>query len=868
MVLFPITVWAKQEPTLAVFPFALYSQEDLSHLKKGIPDLIEKQLRQEGVATSGLSAKAALGVLQEPITVEVARKALRELNAQYAVFGSISKIGNMVSVDSTLVSSDLAKKPLSFFESGAGLENLPKIIEKVARDIALVVLEKEKIVEITVTGNKRIESNAILAAIRIKPGDAYSPQAFDKELKAIYALGYFEDVSIHVEDVAGGKKVRFDVVEKPSIKKVTITGNKEVKTDKALEAMNLKPYSILNSDKIAAGIEAIKDLYRKEGYLNTTINYKLEPQPDQSVVVALTVEEGKKILIKKIEFVGNKALSNKQLRKQMETKKKNWLSWITSAGRLDMAKLRNDVDRITNFYFNNGYIQAKVGEPDVQFKEDGIYINIPVEEGPQFKIGEVKLEGDFIKPQEELAKVLEVKKEEIYNRELIRKDISALRDIYTDCGYAYAEIDPLVSIKPEGRLANVTYQIRQGNKMYIERISISGNRKTRDKVIRRELQLEEGGLFSSSALRKGNEKLNRLDYFETVEMTPGPGSDETKLNLKVEVAEKKTGSFSIGAGYSSQDGVMGIFDITQANFRGRGQTLSARGQVGGRNQRFSIMFNEPWMFDIPLSTTFELYNWIRIYDDFDKDSTGGSISASYPIWESLKVTMKYGYEEARVTDIDENASIIIKDQLGKSSTSAVTTGLHWDTRDKVFITTRGQDHTISVEYAGTPLGGSNAFTKYVLSTGWYFPLFWNTVGYVSGRIGYITEDKKGGLPIYEKFFLGGISSLRGFKTYEVSPRDAASGDHIGGTKMLLANLEYRFPIIKSGGLWGEFFFDTGNVYADSDSYDLSNLRKSVGMGIRWYSPMGPLRLVYGINLNPEPDENKSVFDFSIGGFFD
>jgi outer membrane protein insertion porin family len=868
MALFPVTVWANQEPTLVVLPFALHSQEDLSHLKKGIPDLLERQLQHEGVVTSDASAKAALGALEEPITIETARSALPALNAQYAVFGSISKIGNMVSVDVTLVGSAPGRKPFSFFESGTGLENLPKIIEKVARNIALIVLEKVRIVEITVTGNKRIESSAVLAAIKIKPGDVYSPEDIDKELKAVYALGYFEDVSVDVEDIPGGKKIWFQVVEKPSIKEVTITGNKEVKTDKALEAMNIKPYSILNADKISAGIEAIKDLYRKEGYLNAKIDYKLEPQPDQSVVVALTVEEGNKVLVKKVEFQGNKSFSTKQLRKQMETKKKGWLSWITGSGKLDMAKLRNDVDRITSFYFNNGYIQAKVGEPDVRFEEDAIYVTIPVDEGPKFNFGEVTLEGDFIKPQEELAKVLQAKKDEVYNRELVRKDIASLRDIYADQGYAYAEIDPLVSIDPEHRLANITYQLRKANKMYIERISVTGNRKTRDKVIRRELQLEEGSQFSSGALRKSNEKLHRLDYFETVEITPIPGSDDTKLNLRVDVAEKKTGSFSIGAGFSSQDGLIGIFDITQANFRGLGQTISGRGQVGGRNQRFSVLFNEPWTFDIPLSTTYEVYNWLRQYEDFDKDSTGGSISASYPIWHILKANVKYLYEDAEVTDIDEDASTIIKDQEGPSTTSSVTLGLRWDSRDKTFITTRGQDHFISVEHAGTPFGGSNAFTKYILGTGWYFPLFWGTVGYASGKIGYVSEDEEGGLPLYEKFYLGGINSLRGFQTYEVSPKDAATGDRIGGDKMLLFNLEYRFPVLQKGGLWGEIFLDAGNVYADSDTYDLSNVRKSVGLGMRWYSPMGPLRIVYGVNLNPEEDEDKTVFDFTMGGAFE
>ena len=858
-----MVAWAAPQPRLVVLPFSVYSQEDLSYLKKSIPRLLEERLEAERI-------KIVHPVIEDrpgAVSVEWARDMVYQTAVDYSVFGSVSKIGNNVSVDAVLVSAEEGRKPVSVYEVGMGLENLTKILDEVAMKLVSIIYQKELVASVTVSGNRRIEADAILKEITTKSGEVFSLKKLDSDLKAIYKLGFFEEVAIGVEDSEAGKRVEFKVLEKPSISSITISGNEHVKDDEALEAINIKPYSILDLGKITDGIEAVKELYRQKGYLNINISYTIEEDKERTVVVLLDVDEGEKAYIREIRFTGNESFSDKKLRGEMQTSTKGLLSWIFHSGKLEWETLNQDVDRISSFYYNNGYIRAKVGEPQVEVEEDSIFITIPINEGPQYKIASVGLEGDFVKPVQELTQSLETKSDIIYNRELIQKDILSLRDIYADFGYAFAEIDPSIEINDEEKVVHITYQITRGKKIFFERITVVGNTKTRDKVIRRELQVTEGSQFSSRKLRKSSEKLNRLDFFETVDLATSEGSDDSKLNLRIEVTEKKTGTFSIGAGFSSADGLIGLFDVSQRNFLGRGQELTLAGQVGGKNQRFSLNFTEPWTFDTRLTTSAEAYNWVRSFIDYDKDAFGGSIQGSYPIWRDLRASLKYRYESAKVTDVADDAAQIIKDQEGRTTTSSVTFGVRWDSRDKVFLPTRGQVHTASIEKAGSILGGSSEFTQYNASTAWYFPLIWGTVGHLSSRIGYITEDKEGGLPIYEKFYLGGIDSIRGFERYSISPRDAATGDRIGGRKMWMATAELRFPLVPKAGLFGAAFFDVGNVFAEEDSFDFANLRQSVGVGIRWFSPMGPLRVEWGLNLDPEPDEDSSVFDFAIGGRF-
>ncbi|MGB6376002.1 MAG: BamA/TamA family outer membrane protein, partial [Syntrophobacteria bacterium] len=339
-----------------------------------------------------------------------------------------------------------------------------------------------------------------------------------------------------------------------------------------------------------------------------------------------------------------------------------------------------------------------------------------------------------------------------------------------------------------------------------------------------------------------------------------------RMNGDIKLKEKATRFISAGAGYSTADNFFLQAQVAERNLFGRGQDLAFQAQIGSKSNRYNLMFTEPWLFDIPLAATIEAYNWSRDYDEFTKDSNGGKLSVSYPVWDYTRLYLSYTYDDADVSDVSSSAATEIQDQEGKLVTSAVSSTLRRDSRDHTFLTTRGSDNSLMVDYAGGALGGDAGYLKTVLNSSWYFPLFWKCVGFLHGKTGYIGETD-GEVPIFERFYLGGINSIRSFDSGDVSPLDPLTGDRIGGNKMVLFNAEFLFPLVEQQGIRGVLFFDAGNSYDDSDNIDLGDLKYAVGYGIRWYSPMGPLRLEWGYNPDPDKGENKSKWQFSMGVFF-
>ena len=395
---------------------------------------------------------------------------------------------------------------------------------------------------------------------------------------------------------------------------------------------------------------------------------------------------------------------------------------------------------------------------------------------------------------------------------------------------------------------------------------IKGNSRTRDKVIRREIDVKESGLFNSVALKKSQERLNRLEYFESVEINPVPTMDESLMDLQVEVKEKATGNFSIGAGYSSVDSFMFMSEVSQNNFLGKGQRVSLKANISGTSSQYNFNFTEPHLADSNLLFGFDVFNWMREYDDFTKDSKGFGLRFGYPIWRQWKMSTGYTFEDSTLSDVQATASQIIKDSMDINITSALGLGFSLDTRDKLTDPSKGSLYTINSKYAGGFLGGDADFTKFEGSSSWFFKVPWDSTFHYKLAAGYTFANTEGKLPVYEKFYLGGMNSVRGFKSSSISPR-AANGDKIGGGKMFYSNVEWIFPLVKDAGLKGLVFFDCGNVYDVDADWDFGVIKKSVGAGFRWLSPMGPLRLEWGYNLAPTDYEVQSNWDFSLGGSF-
>ncbi|RLC30699.1 MAG: outer membrane protein assembly factor BamA [Deltaproteobacteria bacterium] len=733
---------------------------------------------------------------------------------------------------------------------------------------------------VQVEGNQRIEKEAILAVVKTRKGDLFDQDQLDQDLRDIYRMKYFTDVRIELKEGEKGKIVVFRVKEKPSIGEVVFKGNRKMKEADLKEEAAIKLYSVLDDNEIKQSINRLLAYYRQKGYYNAEIRSKIEPLPKNQVRLKYIIVEGKKVYISKIDFVGNTRFDDDELRDLMETREKGFFSWITDSGYLDRKKLEFDVHKITAFYQNHGFIKARVGAPKIVFdKNEMLKIIIEIEEGPQYGVNRVSVDGDLIEPADVLLRKVRIGTQTVFNREVVRDDINALRDLYVDRGYAYAEVVPRTREDDLKHVVDICYHITKGPKVRFERINITGNTITRDKVIRRELKAIEAGDFSGEAMRKSKENLDRLGFFEDVKMETRKGSRDDQMILDVKVRERPTGSFSVGAGYSSEDAIFGMFQISQSNLFGKGQKLQASARLGGLSTQFTLNFTEPWLFDTHYSGNIELYKWKQEYDDYTyegedyddytRNSYGIRLGLGYPIDridEFTRGSVQYGYDNSDISNIPDTASPAWKDMEGKNITSSLTFGVRRDSRDKPWDTHKGSQNSLSLEVAGGLLGGDVGFYKFRASSAWYFPLVWNTVFLARGNWGYIKKKPGEKLPVFQKFRIGGINSVRGFDYGDISPRDI-NGEYVGGEKMMYYTLEYRVPILKKQGIVGLVFFDCGNVFEKGESYTFSGIKRSAGGGIRWYSPMGPLRLEYGKNLNPKEDEKSGKWEFSVGGVF-
>jgi outer membrane protein insertion porin family len=551
----------------------------------------------------------------------------------------------------------------------------------------------------------------------------------------------------------------------------------------------------------------------------------------------------------------------------METKERGFfapVSWITGAGKMNKEVLERDLEKIASYYYNHGYIKAKVGEPKVDIKGEWIYITIPVQEGPEYHVGKIDMTGDILDDKAKLVSLLKTPKGAVYSREVLQEDLTTLADFYADHGYANADIVPLVKEDNDKMIVDVTFDIHQGKKVYFERIEIGGNVKTRDKVIRRELRVYEQDMFSATNLKESIKNLRRLEYFEDVNFATTPGSSPDHMNLKVTVKERPTGTFGLGAGYSTQDRLVGMVEVSQNNLFGRGQQVKVSGVIGSISHRIRASFTEPYLFDRPLAFGVDAFNWEREYSEYTRVSKGGVVRLSHPLkWQYTRLFWMYRFENVNLNNLVYNAPQTLQQAATIHNTSATSFVIRRDSRDSLFAATKGSDNSLSVEMAG--LGGDSAFVRYIAESGWYFPLKWDLVGVLHGRAGGMNKLPWGQMPAYELFYLGGIDTIRGFKYAELSPRDPVTNDRIGGTHFLQFNTELRFPIYKKLGLGGTIFFDAGNVYGPN--WVGPFLRTSAGVGFRWFSPMGPLRVEWGYNLSKKNYERSSAWEFTMGGSF-
>jgi outer membrane protein insertion porin family len=794
-------------------------------------------------------------------------KALEKNGMDYAAVGSLTVIGRRISVDMQIIDLLEPGKSQSAFKEGASAAELPLVLEGLLADVLGRTSKEMTIASIAPAGNERIDSGAIQNKIATKVGDLYSPDSLRKDLKAIFKMGYFDNVAIEVADSPKGKKVIFRVQEKPLISKVTFSGIKELDEKDVQDAAAIKANSILNPAALNDAVKRINELYRSKSYSAAKASFKVNQPDPKTTEVVFEINEGAKMSITDIRFVGNKSFDDSDLKSEIQTGTWKWYSWLTGSGTLKTDMLKQDADRIAAFYANHGYIDAKVSEPEVKEEGEDILITFTIEEGARYKVGEIDVQGDLLKSKEELLAMLDIRKEEFFSKKVMQEDILKLTDIYAEQGYAFAEVDPKMKKSDNTQTVDITLAVTKGDLVKFNRVEVQGNTRTRDNVIRRDLQVEEGGTYNSKAVRDSVKKLQRLGFFEDVTVTPQPTLEEDQMDILVAVKERATGQFSIGAGYSSSDKLMFMGEVSEDNFLGLGTRLSFSANMSAVSSKFNLSYTDPRIFDSRISAGVDAFNWEREYTDYTKDSTGGGLRLGHQLIEEWRIYYGYSWTDTTLKDISENASDYILESAKINITSAVKLSLVRDTRDKMFNTNSGSRNSVSVQYAGGLFGGEAEYTKLEGSTDWYYPLPLSTV--VRGRLsaGKAFENEDGKLPVYDNFYLGGMNSIRGFKSSSVSPINPVNDEKYGGDKMWFANLELYFPLVSDAGLRGLVFSDVGNVYAQDESWDFGTMKKSAGLGINWLSPVGPLRLIWGYNLDSQKGDEDAQWDFAMGGNF-
>lgn len=855
----------------AVLPFEINAPQDLDYLDAGLPTMLISSLRDKGLDVVELDRIKAFIVREDIDFLDVAmsRRLALMAESRYAVYGSFSKVDEYISLDVRLVDAFGEKETIPFYIVREGIINILPAVEELADRIYQELLKEDRIVSIDIQGVNILDPDVILMRLRMQTGDIFELDQLNEELRRIFDLGYFDDVRFEVNETPQGREILIVVEEKPLLQNINVRGASQIKEKDVLEALTTRTGSVVNPRIISEDLARIRELYRGKGYYNATVDYDVSPIDDRTANLNIRINEGNRLFIRGIEIQGAKNISQRELRKEMALKKRGPLSWITGKGILREELLDRDAAAIEAHYANKGFIDARVGQPVVDYEEDGIYLTFQVEEGARYRVGSLEFQGDLLASIEDLKEITVMddlgRQEKYFDRSAMRDDLQNLADFYTDFGYAFADADVDMEVDQENRLVNVTYILDKGDKIYINRVHIEGNTKTRDNVIRREMRLSDGELFSGSALRRSNERLHRLDFFETVEIEPVPTRKEDEIDLVVRVREQPTGVLSAGAGYSSYDKVFFTGMIQQRNLFGKGYSLGFTGSFGRRTTSFDLNFWNPYFRDTNLGLGTDLY-WVDDeYFTYDKKTRGGRLRFSYPLGEYSTLYWNYRLDRYTITNLSSKAHRDIRDIKGENWSSALYMAATRDTTDRLINPSRGTINTISLEYAGGLIGGDDNFIKYILQSDYYRPLFWKTIFHWRGQAGYVMKNSSEEIPNFELFALGGINSVRGYSARKIAPR-YDDGEVKGGDKHFFTNLELLFPLNEDLGLMGLVFFDAGEVWDKGEKVDF-DLYKSIGTGIRWYSPLGPIRVEYGYGLDKLYGKRQSKVEFSLGHTF-
>jgi outer membrane protein insertion porin family len=745
--------------------------------------------------------------------------------------------------------------------------------------------DEARIAEVLVQGSRRVEAEAVKNALSTKAGAVFNAARVREDIRGLWRLGFFSDVQIFLDDTDPKRPVLVvQVVEKPAVREVKIRGNKELSDDDLKDIVDIKPFTILDLGAVQRNAKKLTDKYVEKGYYLAEVTPAVETLDNNEVGVFLDVNEHAKVQVKRITFVGNEKVPDADLKEVMQTDEGNVLSFLTSAGTYREEIFQRDLAQMQGVYYDRGFVHVRVGHPEVALSADKrfLYITVPITEGEQYAIGSIDFMGDLLVPKGELGARMTVTPGELFNRSKLQRDILALNDLYHDQGYAYVNISPQTTVDPEKKVVDLTFDIQKGGKVTIERIEIQGNHKTRDKVIRRELRIYEGELFTGTGMRLSRQRVTALGFFESVDVNFKKGASDTAVVVTVTVKEQPTGTFQVGFGISNVENFIFTAQIAQNNLFGWGQTASLAAQISSLRSLIQLSYVDPYFFDSRWIFSFNYFRQELDYGGFIRRSNGGDITWGYHLTEDLSLNLGYVVEAVSVEPGRSfGAELVLANRFRDGLTSSVRSTLNWDKRDNRLFPTSGFLQSLTLEHSTPLLGATFVFTRYSANSRWYYPLFLGLVAKAQAQLGFIQGEN---IPISELYFAGGINTLRGYALRTVAPTvrigteklpDASLFEFpIGGNKQLIFNFELEFPIFEKVGIRGVLFYDMGNTYAESQGFvggrDKSlplGLLQSLGFGFRWFSPIGPLRFEWGVPLTRRPQDESILFEFTIGNFF-
>jgi outer membrane protein insertion porin family len=780
-----------------------------------------------------------------------------------------------------------------------------------------------KIASIEVTGLRRITPGDIASRLKLKAGDTLDGDTLSQDVRTLWQTGFFDDVEVDLRKQETTVTLRFLVKERPSVKAVEFEGNAKIKDDDLAEAVGVKPNTTLSRPELRKAVQKIRDKYAEQGYFLAEASHEILPGENNEVTIRFDIKENSQVSVKRITFIGNESISGEELRQVMFTGNPGLLSF-GSGGPFRQDAFERDIAMVSAMYYDRGFLQVQVNTPRVMLTPDrsGIEVSITINEGPRYKIRQLRVfevgtDGQEVEPlvgRRALRMMLRAESGDYFNRAQLLEDLSHVRGIYRDKGYANVQAEPQTAVDPERQEVDLILPVVRGPLVKFERIEIRGNTKTRDKVIRRELEIAEGQVFSETKLDRSRRRVTALGYFERADFSTEQGSAPDRLVVYVEVTEKPTGTFQIGAGFSSIESFLASAQVQQANLFGNGQSLSLQAQISGIRSLINLRLVEPYFLDSKFSTSLSLFDTLQRYADFSQRSRGGNLTIGYPLIEpelSLSLTYNLTYDAADTSSyspfllgapqarVSTFSQLPLANLFNSGITSSLRPAITLDTRDNRLFPTSGIYLSYGTEWALAEFGSQNQYVRHRYTGRFYLPLWWKFVLKLNTEAGLVTSPSQQGVPIFARFFLGGIMDVRGFYYRTLGPRmpltettdpnsnPIANGARIGGNLMYYQNLELEFPIFEPVGLKGVVFTDLGNTWNLEGNYcdaaggaslypevspcfsldSLAAVRTSWGFGFRWFSPMGPLRFEWGFPFAPLPFEEKMRFEFTIGNFF-